>query len=377
MSLEAVQQYREYRQKVVKERSMDKLKVRIAREFVPPGKVIWLEKRKVVTPAAAAGRGKSVASSSALPQGDGLPHLNAEKQQQCSKVSLPLHLRLLQMLRGGRRREGDGVFPDAHGAGFAAADGVTAGARGAAAEAGQQEQQQQLVDMLGGGAVAAAAAADAAAGTGPEDGNGEQGQVSGQQELSTSSTAAAAGTAVPICVSNGEVNGSNRGVGHAAGEQRAAAERERGDGEVVSISLQQQQQQPGEEEGVLLPGALIASSRARALSIGRRAAMMRLIPHCSDGVSLIAGGMVVSRSMFMDHVPDLQLANLKKVRNGMVLREGGGVPGIMEAGIQGGKAFQDRRVLVSGTENGGAAEGQGSLRWGGGNGRGRGGEVWI
>ena len=313
MSLEAVQQYREYRQKVVKERSMDKLKVRIAREFVPPGKVIWLEKLKVVPPAAAAaaGRGKSVASSSALPQGDGLPHLNAEKQQQCSKVSLPLHLRLLQMLRGGRRREGDGVVINAHGAGFAAADGVTAGAGGAAAEAGQQEQQ--LADILGGGAVAAAAAA--AAGTAPEDGKGGQGQVSGQQELSTSSTAAAAGEAVPICVNNGEVNGSSMGVEHAAGEQRAAAERERGDGEVISTSLLQQhhqQQQQGEEEGVLLPGALIASSRARALSIGRRAAMMRLIPHCSDGVSLIAGGIVVSRSMFMDHVQDLQLQTSRR-----------------------------------------------------------------
>ena len=306
MSLEAVQQYREYWQKVVKERSMDKLKVRIAREFVPPGNVIWMEKRKVVPPAAAAaGQGNSVASSSALPQGDGLPHHNAKEQQQCSKVSLPLHLRLLQMLRGGRRREDDGVVINAHGA------GVTAREAGAGA---QQEQQQQLVDMLGSGAVAAAAAA---AGTGPEDEKGEQGQVSGQRELSTSSTAAAVGAAVPICVSNGEVNGSNMGVEHAAGEQTAAAERERGDGEVVSTSLQQQQQ--GEEEGVLLPGALIASSRARALSIGRRAAMMRLIPHCSDGVSLIAGGMVVSRSMFMDHVPDLQLANLKKVRSGMII----------------------------------------------------------
>jgi hypothetical protein len=36
------------------------------------------------------------------------------------------------------------------------------------------------------------------------------------------------------------------------------------------------------------------------------------VPHWASGATLIAGGLIVSRSMFSDHVPDGQYAYLKK-----------------------------------------------------------------
>lgn len=44
-----------------------------------------------------------------------------------------------------------------------------------------------------------------------------------------------------------------------------------------------------------------------------RGATERLVPHWSSAGAVIGGGMVVSRRMFADHVPDGQLYNLKQV----------------------------------------------------------------
>eukprot|EP00877_Chromochloris_zofingiensis_P011272 jgi/Chrzof1/6399/Cz18g09070.t1 len=38
-----------------------------------------------------------------------------------------------------------------------------------------------------------------------------------------------------------------------------------------------------------------------------------LTPHWCDSVTLLRGGMIVSKRMFVDHVPDGQLRNLKRV----------------------------------------------------------------
>jgi hypothetical protein len=58
-----------------------------------------------------------------------------------------------------------------------------------------------------------------------------------------------------------------------------------------------------------LAAALAAAPSAVA---GKRTALY-LRPHFTDGLSLIVGGMVVSRNMFLDHVPDNQLAQLKRL----------------------------------------------------------------
>lgn len=58
-----------------------------------------------------------------------------------------------------------------------------------------------------------------------------------------------------------------------------------------------------------LAAALAAAPSAMA---GKRIAL-HLRPHFTDGLSLIVGGVVVSRNMFLDHVPDNQLAQLKRL----------------------------------------------------------------
>jgi hypothetical protein len=318
MSSEAVQQYKMYRKRVRTERKMDKLKVRIAREFVPPGNVIWLEKRKVSPPAAAsAWRGlsrKDRSANSALPQSREAVQSTAEKQQQQqrSEYIVPLHCRLLQRLRGKGVTHYTGMvgMPDSGSSGHDAVEKGDAetGAAAAESETWQHEQQRQLVEMLGGGAVAVAAAAAA---TGAKDGKEEDGGM--HKQLASKATTAdggggrEGGTAGQINGGIGDLVAGKSGNGASATQGLTAVAPAAAAG---GLGIAQQQEQQHDVD-LLLPGAVIAASRT--VSMGRSPPMMRLIPHWSDSVSLIAGGMVVSRSMFMDHVPDLQLANLKKV----------------------------------------------------------------
>jgi hypothetical protein len=68
-----------------------------------------------------------------------------------------------------------------------------------------------------------------------------------------------------------------------------------------------------------------------------------LRPHFTDGLSLIVGGMVVSRNMFLDHVPDNQLAQLKRlvrrlqrqraVRTGLLMASNAAAAGGSAAGV--------------------------------------------
>jgi hypothetical protein len=70
-----------------------------------------------------------------------------------------------------------------------------------------------------------------------------------------------------------------------------------------------------------------------------------LRPHFTDGLSLIVGGMVVSRNMFLDHVPDNQLAQLKRlvrrlqrqraVRTGLIAASSGAAAGESAAAVAG------------------------------------------
>jgi hypothetical protein len=58
----------------------------------------------------------------------------------------------------------------------------------------------------------------------------------------------------------------------------------------------------------------IAAALAAAPSaVASKRTALYLRPHFTDGLSLIVGGMVVSRNMFLDHVPDNQLAQLKRL----------------------------------------------------------------
>jgi hypothetical protein len=94
-----------------------------------------------------------------------------------------------------------------------------------------------------------------------------------------------------------------------------------------------------------LAAALAAAPSAVA---GKRTALY-LRPHFTDGLSLIVGGMVVSRNMFLDHVPDNQLAQLKRlvrrlqrqraVRTGLIAASNGGAGGGSAAAAAPGRGW--------------------------------------
>lgn len=54
--------------------------------------------------------------------------------------------------------------------------------------------------------------------------------------------------------------------------------------------------------------------------------MSRLQPHITDGLGLIVGGMVVSRNMFADHIPDKQLWQLRRLVRNLKRRQALGEP---------------------------------------------------
>lgn len=58
---------------------------------------------------------------------------------------------------------------------------------------------------------------------------------------------------------------------------------------------------------------LVAALAAVPSAVAGGRIVSRLQPHFTDGLSLIVGGMVVSRNMFLDHVPDAQIAQLKRL----------------------------------------------------------------
>jgi hypothetical protein len=62
----------------------------------------------------------------------------------------------------------------------------------------------------------------------------------------------------------------------------------------------------------MLRGGSAALEAAAAAVAGKRL-VLRLQPHVTDGLGIIVGGMVVSRNMFADHVPDKQLHQLKRL----------------------------------------------------------------
>eukprot|EP00775_Hariotina_reticulata_P013185 gene13185-13316_t len=68
---------------------------------------------------------------------------------------------------------------------------------------------------------------------------------------------------------------------------------------------------PGASSGPLKPH--VPAKRAGLAAMAGSRNTMQLQPHATDGLSLIVGGMVVSRNMFADHVPDAQLAQLKRL----------------------------------------------------------------
>lgn len=57
----------------------------------------------------------------------------------------------------------------------------------------------------------------------------------------------------------------------------------------------------------------VGSAALAAAALVGNVTVTRLRPHVTDGLSLIVGGMVVSRNMFLDHVPDQQYAQLKRL----------------------------------------------------------------
>lgn len=69
-----------------------------------------------------------------------------------------------------------------------------------------------------------------------------------------------------------------------------------------------------------------AALEAAAVAVAGKRLVTRLHPHVTDGLGIIVGGMVVSRNMFADHVPDKQLAQVRgeAVACWLHLRRGGG-----------------------------------------------------
>jgi hypothetical protein len=55
-----------------------------------------------------------------------------------------------------------------------------------------------------------------------------------------------------------------------------------------------------------------AALEAAAVAVAGKRLVTRLHPHVTDGLGIIVGGMVVSRNMFADHVPDKQLAQVRQ-----------------------------------------------------------------
>jgi hypothetical protein len=56
-----------------------------------------------------------------------------------------------------------------------------------------------------------------------------------------------------------------------------------------------------------------AALEAAAVAVAGKRVVSRLQPRITDGLGIIVGGMVVSRNMFADHVPDKQLYQLKRL----------------------------------------------------------------
>jgi hypothetical protein len=56
-----------------------------------------------------------------------------------------------------------------------------------------------------------------------------------------------------------------------------------------------------------------AALEAAAVAVAGKRVVSRLQPQVTDGLGIIVGGMVVSRNMFADHVPDKQLYQLKRL----------------------------------------------------------------
>jgi hypothetical protein len=81
---------------------------------------------------------------------------------------------------------------------------------------------------------------------------------------------------------------------------------------VRSKSSSASQQLATRSRSAALEAALTAASASAAAVAGRRL-VLRYKPHLTDGLCLVVGGMVVSRNMFADHVPDKQLAELKRL----------------------------------------------------------------
>lgn len=178
--------------------------VRIAREFVPPGRIIWLEKVKVTFP----------------------PRPSSSSSMQPGAVSTTSAMFRSLFSNPGSNPASSAATP--HG-------------NGAAAGGGPQEDQRvqeeaDIVERLGGGAVALEAVA-------------------------------------------AEVSGD-------AGSDTASGGGSAGSGERLRVTRRH--------------------PRVRT----------RLLPCRSSSVAMITEGMVVSRSMFSDHLPDTQYEWLKRVRRG-------------------------------------------------------------
>jgi hypothetical protein len=73
---------------------------------------------------------------------------------------------------------------------------------------------------------------------------------------------------------------------------------------------------------------------AASAAVAGKRLVLRQRPQLTDGLSLIVGGMVVSRNMFADHVPDKQLAQLKcLVRRLQRLQAAGGGARLQAEGV--------------------------------------------
>lgn len=84
-------------------------------------------------------------------------------------------------------------------------------------------------------------------------------------------------------------------------------------------------------------GSSVAARLAAAAPSGVlwRRPVSRLTAHFTDGLSVIVGGMVVSRTMFRDHLPDAQLAQLKKFVARLQVQQANGLlgPGCVVSGV--------------------------------------------
>eukprot|EP00879_Flechtneria_rotunda_P014617 GHRR01015274.1.p1 GENE.GHRR01015274.1~~GHRR01015274.1.p1 ORF type:complete len:332 (+),score=134.11 GHRR01015274.1:416-1411(+) len=225
MTAAQIARYRAYRRTIEEERSLDPLRVRIAREFIPPGEIIWLERYKVVKP----------------------------------------WLRL-QSTKPLPAAAADTRAPSDAAVGGAAMAGRSPAATTWVAETGSDKPC--CVDM-------------------PDS---KQPAVDAEQQgkaLPAEVPAAASSTWGSIDTSEAVIISSDACRG------RKAA----GAGPTLHV--------------VSAPLAAVLAN-APAIVVPQRT-VIRLRPHFTDGLSLTVGGMVVSRNMFADHVPDAQLAQLKRL----------------------------------------------------------------